>query len=100
MQASTSSPLRSGGKPQPGRVPEGVAHAERVVQDVLLRHHGDVLLERVEVGVQVLAVDQHAAVVGLRPAAEGRQQRRFAGTGRSEQADELVGPNDQRDVVQ
>ncbi len=89
-----------GRQPQPGRVPEGVADAERVVQDVLLRHDGDVLLERVEVGVQVLAVDQHAAAVGRRSAAEGRQQGRFARTGRPQQADELARADDQRDFVE
>ena len=87
-------------QPQFGGVPQRLTDGERFVQHVLLRHDGDVLLERLEVGVQVRAVEQHRPRVGRGTAAEDRQQRRFAGAAGSEQADELARPNDQGDVVE
>ena len=48
-----------GRQTQFGRVPQSLLDGERIVQNVFLRHDGDVLLEGLEVGVQILAVEQH-----------------------------------------
>ena len=52
-------PGQIGRKPELGRVAEGRADGQRVVQDVLLRHDGDVCLQGLEIGTEILAVDGH-----------------------------------------
>ena len=66
---STSSRDRSGGSRSSAVYRRAAPTRQGVVQDVLLRHDGDVFLEGLEVGVEVLAVDRHAS-------------RRRAGSGR------------------
>ena len=91
---------RSGGSRSSAVYRRAAPTRQRVVQHVLLRDDGDVFLEGLEVGVQVLAVDRHGPGVGRVPAAEDRQQGRLARPARPEQADELPGRIDQADVVE
>ena len=85
-------------QPELGRIAKRRAGGQRVVQHVLLRHDGDVFLEGLEIGVEVLAVHRHGPARRRVPAAQDREQRRLARTARAEQADELPGPDDQADV--
>ena len=72
--------LDSGIRRQPKlrRVVERLAQRELLVQHVLLRHEGDVLLQGLEIGVQVAAVEQHRPFARERPAGHDVHQRGLA----------------------
>ena len=97
---STSDRDKSGGNRSSAVYRRAAPTLKRVVQDVLLRHDGDVFLQGLEVGEEVFAVHRHGPGVGRISAAEDRQEGRLARPARAEQADELPGSDHEADVVE
>ncbi len=88
------------GQPQPGGVAEGRVQRQHVVQRLFLRHHGEVLLQGLELRVEVFAVQQHAAFIRRPAGAERGQQRGLAAAAGSQDADQFPRPYYQRNAVQ
>ena len=67
-----------GRQPKLRRVVERLAQRELLVQHVLLRHEGDVLLQGLEIGVQVHIVEQDRPFARERPTGHDVHQRGLA----------------------
>jgi len=99
MRASRSAFEISRRQAELRHVVENALDGQRPVHDVLLRHVADGGPERVELGIEVGAVDEHrAGVRGLEPG-QRRQQGRLPGAAAADDRDQLVRPDrDGRDV--
>lgn len=73
-----------------GRVLEGGADAQLLVQDVVLRDQADALAELRELLVQVAVVVEDVALVGRAVAGQRLEQRGLAGAGGADDADQRL----------
>ena len=85
---------------EPCRVVERTLDRQRVVEDVALGHVADGAPHRVEVPVEVEIIDENGAAGRRAEPVEGVHQRRLAAAGRPHEADELLGENGERHVVE
>jgi hypothetical protein len=72
---------------------EVLADREMLVKRVLLRHVTDVVLERIEIPIKRLPVQNDLARGGLKLSGQYSQQRAFPGTARTHHANELAASN-------
>ena len=70
------------------------------MDDVVLRHVAERLAQRVEVGIEIDAVEQHRAAVCRPEAAHGIDKGRLAGTAHSDHGNKLTWHHGERDVAQ
>ena len=85
---------------KPRRIIERLAQRELLVQDVLLRHECDILLQSRKIGVQVASVEQYRPLARERPAGHDVHQRGLARTVGTDDGDELGRANTQVGGVQ
>ena len=84
---------RVSGQPQSGRVVQRLMDGQLHVNDVLLRNIPQLRAVNMEVGVEVVAVDQDLAVSSRPEAAQGIEQRGLAGAAGTDDRDKLAGLN-------
>ena len=84
---------------QIGGVAQHVDEAQVVVDDILLRHIADTVLEDAVVAVEIHAVDAHRARDGRVGAVELVEERRLAGARTAQDRYELAALDMERDVV-
>ena len=70
------------------------------MDDVVLRHVANRLLQRIEMAVQIEVVDEHMTAARRPHAVHRIHQSRFARAGRPQQADKFVWLNREADVVE
>ena len=85
---------------KPRRIIERLAQRELLVQDVLLRHECDILLQGREIGVQVDSVEQYRALAREGPAGHDVHQRGLARAVGTDDGNELGRTNTQVGGVQ
>src|SRR5262249_49399638 len=81
-------------------VVERLAYRKLLVQDVLLRHERDVLLQGSEIGVQVQIIEQYRSLAWERPTGQDVHQRGLARAVDANNADKLRRSNAQTYVMQ
>jgi hypothetical protein len=82
-----------------GVIGEDLAHAQRAIQVVALRHDGDALLRADGIGHHIDTADGGSSAGGQNPRRQDADGRRFARAVRPQQPKGLAAPHAERDVV-